>query len=33
METQQQTNGDIDAITVHDQRPMFNNSIDKDWIA
>ena len=31
METQRQTNGD--AIMVGGQKPMLNNSIDRDWIA
>ena len=31
METQWQNNGD--AITVGGQKPMLDNSMDKDWIA
>ena len=31
IETQRQTNGD--AITVGGQKPMSDNSIDRDWIA
>ena len=31
METQQQTNSNV--ITVGGQKPLLDNSIDKDWIA
>ena len=31
METQQQTNGN--AMMVGGQKPMLDNSIDRDWIA